>query len=103
MGSYLIPGNELSEVIHVLTKQENLLGGDAWTESRSVTEPRRAALPHSWQSRVLWYDLSFQVVCQIILTQGPSKYCTHWSAKIDSSEENSGRLVVHVVFLFDLS
>lgn len=62
MGSYLIPGNELSEVIHVLTNQENLLGGGAWTESWSVREPRRAALPHSWQSRVLWYDLSFQVV-----------------------------------------
>lgn len=52
MGSYVIPGNELSEVIHVLTNQENLLGRGAWTESWSVREPRRAALPHSWQSRV---------------------------------------------------
>ena len=62
VGSYLTPGNELSEVIHVLTKQENLLAGGAWTESRSVTEPRRTALPQSLQSRVLWHDLSFQVV-----------------------------------------
>ena len=36
--------NELSEVTHVLTKQEILLGKSAWVES-SRLEPRRTALP----------------------------------------------------------
>lgn len=32
-----------------------------------------------------------------LVTQGPSWWCTHYSAKTDSSEKDSGRLVGHVV------
>ena len=46
--------NELSEETHVLTKQEILLGKGTRVESSRVREPRRTALPHGLQSRVLW-------------------------------------------------
>ena len=46
---------------------------------------------------VSWFSLG------IILTQGPSWWCTHCSAKLDSSKDDSGRLVGHVVSPFDLS
>ena len=46
--------NELSEETHVLTKQEILLGKGTWVESSRVREPRRTALLHGLQSRVLW-------------------------------------------------
>ena len=45
VGSCLTLGNELSKEIHVLTRQETLLGRCAWVESRRVGEPRRTALP----------------------------------------------------------
>ena len=54
LGSCLTLGNELSEETHVLTKQEILLGKGTWVESSRVREPRRTALPHGSQSRVLW-------------------------------------------------
>ena len=54
LGSCLTLGNELSEETHVLTKQEILLGEDTQVESGRVREPRRTALPHGSQSRVLW-------------------------------------------------
>ena len=47
-------GNELSEETHVLTKQEILMGKGVQAESSRVREPRRTALPHGLQSRVLW-------------------------------------------------
>ena len=53
-GSCLTGGNELSEEMHVLTKLEALLGGDARPDSSSVREPGRTALPHGSQPRVLW-------------------------------------------------
>ena len=52
--SFLTLGNELSEKTHVLTKQEVLLGKGARAESRRVREPRRTALSHGLQSRILW-------------------------------------------------
>ena len=39
----------------------------------------------------------------IVVTQGPSWWRTHCPLKMDSSEEDSGMLVGHVVSLFDLS
>ena len=53
LGSCLTLENELSEETHVLTKQEILLGKDTRVESRRVREPRRRALSHGLQSRVL--------------------------------------------------
>ena len=54
VGSCLTLRNELSEVTHVLTKQEILLGKGTRVESSRVREPRRTALPHGSQCRVLW-------------------------------------------------
>ena len=54
LGSCLTLGNELSEETHVLAKQEILLGKGAWADGRRVREPRRIALSHGFQSRVLW-------------------------------------------------
>ena len=45
MGFCLTLRNELSKEIHVLTKQEILLGRGAWAESSKVREPRRTAPP----------------------------------------------------------
>ena len=53
--SYLLLRNELPEETHVLTKQESLLGKGAWVKSRRVREPRRTAVSHGLQSRVLWW------------------------------------------------
>ena len=53
-GSCLTLGNGLSEETHVLTKQEILLRKGTRAESSRVREPRRTALPHGLQSRVLW-------------------------------------------------
>ena len=54
LGSCLTLRNELSKEIHVLTKQEILLGKDTQVESSRVREHRRTALPHGSQSWVLW-------------------------------------------------
>ena len=54
LGSCLTLGNELSKETHVLTKQEILLGKGTRVESGRVREPRRTALSHDLQSRVLW-------------------------------------------------
>ena len=53
VGSCLTLGNELSEETHVLTKQEILWGKGTQAENSRVREPRRTALPHGSQSRVL--------------------------------------------------
>ena len=44
LGSCLTLGNELSKEIHVLTKQEILLGKGIRVESSRVREPRRTAV-----------------------------------------------------------
>ena len=54
LGSCLKVGNELSKEMHMLTKQEILLGKGAWVASSRVREPRRTALPRGSQSWVLW-------------------------------------------------
>ena len=54
LGSCITLGNELSEETHVLTMQEILLGKGTRVESSRVREPRRTALSHGLQSRVLW-------------------------------------------------
>ena len=46
--------NELSEEMHVLTKQEILLGEGTQVESSRGREHRRTALPCGSQSWVLW-------------------------------------------------
>ena len=88
--------NELSEETHELTEQETLLERGTQAEGRRVREPRRIALPCGPKSQVLWY-LCWFLGClwPIILTQGPSWGVAPHSAKMDSSEEDSGTLVGH--------
>ena len=59
VGSCLTLRNELSEEIHVLTKQDILWGRCAQEESSRVREPRRTTLPRGSQARVLWLWDSF--------------------------------------------
>ena len=62
LGSCLTLGNELSEEMHVGTKQEILLGKGARVESRRAREPRRTALPRGSQAQVYGDGISFQGV-----------------------------------------
>ena len=67
MGSCLTLGNKLPEEIHVLTKQETLLGRGAWAESRRLREPRRTALHHGHRD---WHLLSPFDLFQILQVGG---------------------------------
>ena len=111
VGSYLKLRNELSKEIHMLTKKETLFRRGALLESSSVREVRRTALTHGSQSQVLWWwiqpsRLSLtnrdNLACCLWLvhifgvTQGPFCWCSHLSAKTDSSVRVSGRLAGHI-------
>ena len=91
MGSFLTLRNELSEEKHALTKQETLLGRGAQAKSSSGRECRRTALPCSLQSQVM--GLVPCCLWPVVLTQG--LVAAYHSAKMDSSEEDSGRLLGH--------
>ena len=83
--------NELSKETHLLTKQETLLGRNAQAEARMVKEPGRTTLPRDSQSRVLcWWNWFPDCLWLIILTQGPSWWCMHCSAKVDVNKKASG-------------
>ena len=83
--------NELSKETHLLTKQETLLGRNAQAEARMVREPGRTTLPRDSQSRVLcWWNWFPDCLWLIILTQGPSWWCMHCSAKVDVNKKASG-------------
>ena len=62
LGSCLTLRNELSKEIHVLTKQEILLGKGTRVESSRVREPRRAALPMARSLGFYGDGISFSVV-----------------------------------------
>ena len=92
LGSCLTLRNELSEQAHLLTKQEILLGKGTRVESSRGREPRRTALLHGLQSRVLWRWEQFPGgLWPIILIQGLSWQHTHPSAKMDAREKDSGK------------
>ena len=103
LDSCLTLGNELSEEIHLLTKQEILLGKGTQVESRRVREPRRTALSRGLQSRLMVMGLvsglslanhsdseSFQVVHTLFSQCGYQR-------------EGFWEVVRHVVSPFDLS
>ena len=94
MDSCLTLGNELSEETHVPTKQETLLGKGAWTETRGQGSPAEV-LGHVPRGPGSYGGgITFQVVSgRSLLAQGPSWRLTHRSARMDSSEEDPGRLV----------
>ena len=80
------------------------MGRGTWAESRRVREARRTALPRGSVSDFYGDGISFPVcLWPIILNQCPSCWYTHCSAKMDSSEEDSGRLVAQVASPFDPS
>ena len=107
LGSCLTLRNELSEEIHVLTKQEILLGKGTRVEGSRVREPRRTALllchvAHSlrvYGDGVRFWVVSGQSSClaQFGLTQGSSWWHWHLPAKMDSHVKDSGRLVGHIM------
>ena len=105
MGSCLAIGNELSEETPVLTKQKTLLGRGGLAESSRVREPGRTALPRGSQSQVFMVkrlvpvlSLANHLAWPIFgPTQGPSWWHVHLSAKMDSSEKDSGRLVGYIM------
>ena len=54
MGSCLTFGNEFSEQVQALTKQQTSVGRGAQVERNSIREPRRTALPRGSRSWILW-------------------------------------------------
>ena len=111
VGSCLKLENELSKETHVLTKQETLLGRDAWAESSSVRERRKTALPRGSSLRSYGDAVSFpSCLWPMILPvpifgliQGPSWWCLDLSVKIFSSVRVSGRLAGHIMGCLFLS
>ena len=70
------------------------MGRDAGVEGRRVRETKRTALPRGSQFQVLWSLGSFLVcLLPVNLNWDPSWGHMHHSAKMDSSEEDPGRLV----------
>ena len=99
-------GNELSKERHALTKQKTLLESGVWAESSWVREPENC-------SATDWLTVSGFMVMGLVsglslasrlawpmfgLTQGPSCWHMHLSAKMDSSMKDFGRLVGHMDF-----
>ena len=70
MGSCLTLGNEFSEEIHVLTKQETLLGRGVLAESSRVREARRIALQGKGSqedcSATWWFAVSGFMVMRLV-------------------------------------
>ncbi|CAI9158644.1 unnamed protein product [Rangifer tarandus platyrhynchus] len=81
VGSCLTLGNESSEEIHELKKQETLLEG----------VPRRRAAERENPGGLLRHVTRSLVLRPVVLTQDPSRGCARCSAKMDVSEEDSGR------------
>ena len=61
-----------------------------------MREPGRTALSRGSQSRVWGMGLVSSLSLAHHSDSGPSWLCVRLSAKMDSSEEDSGRLVRHV-------
>ena len=89
LGSYLAPGNELSEETHVLTRQEIVLGKGTRVEGSRVREPRRTALPRGSGFMVMalvsGLSLANHSDSESFLVVQPC------SAKMDAREKDSGR------------
>ena len=84
--SRLTLGKELSKEVHMLTKQEMLLGKGASAEGSRVREPKRTSV-----SGFMVIGLVSGFFWPIILTQGPCWWCTRRSARINASEKDSGK------------
>ena len=94
----LTHGNELSKETHMLAKQETLLRQDIQAESSGVREARRTALPCGSGFMVMGLVFRWSLA-----THSDSRsflVAPHRSAKTDSSEKDSGRLVEHTDWHF---
>ena len=103
LGCCLTLGNELSEEMHVLTKQEILLGKGPQAESSRVTEPRRTALPHG--SAVSGFMVMGFVSGLSLANRSDSEsfQVVHTLFSQDGCQrEGFWDMVGHVVTLFDL-
>ena len=91
---------------HTRWQSKRLYWEGALGRRTRVRKPR-PALPHGSQAWILWcWGYFLGCLWTITLSQGPSWWCMHWSAKMDSRED-SGRSVGHtdwhLLFAFDLS
>ena len=78
-------------------KARNFIGEGATVESSRAREPGRTAMPRGLQSWFYGNWVSFWLVLwSVILTQIPSWWCVHHSAKVVSGEKDSGRWVRHM-------
>ena len=104
VGSCLKLGNELSKETHALTKQKTLLGNGAWAESIRVRELENCSatdwltvLGFMVMGLVSGLSLANHLAWPLFgLTQGPSCWRMHLSAKMDSNVKDFGRLVGHM-------
>ena len=87
VGSPLTLGNELSSETHVLTEQETLLGWGARTGSSKSGNPGELLCHEAYSLRFHSDRLDSRLSLPVILlgpylvTQGPSWWCRHLSAK----------------------
>ena len=61
-----------------------------------MKEPRRAALPGSSKSAFKLKGLVSRLLVANLSDSGPSWWCVHGSAKVNSSKKDSGRLVEYM-------
>ena len=102
VGSCLTLGNELSEETHVLTKQKTLLERGIWAENNKVKEVRSPAQPPSSGFMVMELVRRLSLARHLAwpsigLTQGPSWWHPHISAKMGSGVKDSGNLVGYIM------
>ena len=95
--SYLTFGNELSKETHVPTKQKALLGrGARWRpgDPGNCSAMRLAVLGFMVMGLVSRLSLANHLTwLKSSLTQGPSWWCVHLSAKMCNIEKDSGRFI----------
>ena len=96
LGSCLTLRNELSEETHMLTKQDFIgqghLGGDQQDEG---TQENCSAMWLTVSGLMGMGLVSLSPLAnRLALVLGPSWWCTHLSAKMDSSAKDPGRLVI---------
>ena len=103
--SCLMLGNELSKKKHMLPKQEAWLGRTPRQRAAGSESPGELLCHMVCSLRIYGGGISFQMVSgqPSWLTTCPSWWCTHCSAEMYSSKEDSERLVGHVVSPSDFS
>ena len=86
----------------MLTKQETLLGRGSWRAGGQGTQENCSALRFTVLALMVMGFLA-KLSRVNLLTQSPFWCRTHYPAKLDSIKKDSGRLIGHVMFSFELS